>query len=242
MIVQISVSDLPKATPETEPMVRIAALADAYGDGRPFCRFYRSERGYAALFENTAFVQSCAADEELMLFLQMTPEVQKVHSHADFAEKLAARVGTVAHLFAAMRLEKALAPPAEIGDPKFAEIYPLLKENFEDTPPFDVWYADVHHRYRRGRFHAVAVECEGECLSTAMTVAEGEQAVLLGGVATRMDARRRGYATRCVSQLAAAMRQTGRAVWIVPRHEAAERLYRSIGFETAETVGVTEIK
>lgn len=75
-----------------------------------------------------------------------------------------------------------------------------------------------------------------------MTVAEGEQAVLLGGVATRMDARRRGYATRCVSQLAAAMRQTGRAVWIVPRHEAAERLYRSIGFETAETVGVTEIK
>jgi GNAT superfamily N-acetyltransferase len=194
-----------------------------------------------SLSEGVATLHPGEDVEEAALFLEMSPEVHTVRTDGATACLLAARWGTKAKLGTVMRAESVLLPTGGAEDCPPAPLYPLLQSVFgESIPPFDVWYADVHHRLRRGAFHATAAKAGETVVSCAMTVAEVDKAVLIGGVATHPDHRGQGLASACVTVLAHHMGE--KAVWICPKNEAAERLYRRLGFAPSGEFGIVEKK
>lgn len=217
--------------PNNEAALRILGAVSVYGSDRPFCRFWTDENGGALMIaEGVATLYAPVFTEEWETFLTMSPEVHTVRTDAVTAHKLAVCWGSEPLCGQVMRAQS-VALCGESVVPTPAQLYPLIRAVFgEAVPPFDGWYADVHHRFRRGRFHARAV-CEGEnVLSCAMTVAECDVAVLLGAVATHPAARGRGYASACVTALTHTCRESGKDVYISPKNDAAAALYTHLGF------------
>lgn len=217
--------------PNSEAALRILGAAAAYGTDRPFCRFWTDENGGALMVaEGVATLHITGEVDEWLTFLTMSPDAHTVRTDGKTARALAALWNTNAVCGDVMRaVNVPLCGEAEELSP--APLYPLIRAVFGDAvPPFDGWYADVHHRLRRGRFHNRAV-CEGgELLSCAMTVAECDTAVLLGAVATHPTARGRGLASACVTALTHDCLGAGKEVYISPKNDAAAALYARLGF------------
>ncbi len=217
--------------PDNEAALRILGTAAAYGTDRPFCRFWTDENGGALMIaEGVATLHAPPCADEWLTFLTMSPEVHTVRTDAKTARELAALWGVQAECGEVMRAgDVSVCGAATVTPP--APLYPLIASVFgEAVPPFDGWYADVHHRLRRGRFHARAVREGGEVRSCAMTVAECDAAALLGAVATHPAARGRGLASACVTALTHDCRQNGQEVYISPKNAAAAALYARLGF------------
>ena len=53
---------------------------------------------------------------------------------------------------------------------------------------------------------------------------------VIGAVATLPDYRGRGYASACVSTLAASLQKEGRRIYLSPKNAGAQRLYAGLGF------------
>lgn len=102
--------------------------------------------------------------------------------------------------------------PADLTS-SLREIYPILQTGFGETlPAFDAWYADVSHRMRHGVCRAAVVREMGRPVACAMTVAQARDGAVLGAVATLPDYRSRGYASACVTTLAAVLQGEGRRI------------------------------
>lgn len=218
-------------SPNSEAALRILGAVAAYGTDRSFCRFWTDENGGALMIaEGGATLHAPHGADEWLTFLTMSPEVHTVRTDGKTARTLADRWGVSATCGEFMHAGAvALCGAAVITPP--APLYPLISAVFgEAVPPFDSWYADVHHRWRHGRFHARAI-CEGDTVrSCAMTVAECDTAVLLGAVATHPAARGHGFASACVTALVQDCRHGGQEVYISPKNEAAAALYARLGF------------
>ena len=214
-----------------EALLRIRGAADVYGVDRSFCRFWVDDNGGALMVsEGVATLYPADLLDEWALFLTMSPEVQTVRTTAAAAQQLARIWGTEATCGRVMRAE-GVSVCGEAAEMSPATLYPLIRDVFGNTvPPFDAWYADVHHRMRRGAFQARAVCEDGNVLSCAMTVAQCTDAVLLGAVATYPSARGRGLASACVTSLTAYYQKEGKCVYISPKNDKAEALYCRLGF------------
>lgn len=222
-------------TPRSEAGVRILSLVQAYGVEQSFLRFWRGEYGSAiSLMDGHAVIEFQQEErDELFIFLTMQPEVRSVRTDEENARLLAAlwprsRLETGAVL----TLRDRIVPtgPADLtSSPR--EIYPILQTGFGETlPAFDAWYADVSHRMRHGVCRAAVVREMGRPVACAMTVAQARDGAVLGAVATLPDYRSRGYASACVTTLAAVLQGEGRRIDICPKNEGARRLYERLGF------------
>lgn len=234
------INDVSFVIPEDEAALRIAALWQAYGN-RPFCRFWQGEKGgLLAVTEGTAYARMGEDGEEIALFCTMSPDVRRVRTDGASAAALAARWGTSCMRGRVMRAEGFIFPTGQAEELAPSAYYPLMARVFDGLPPFDSWYADVHHRLRRGLFAGAAVR-EGEIpVSCAVTTAACDKAALIGGVATLPEYRGKGYASRCVTALAARLQSEGRRVWISPKNEEAAALYLRLGFTPCGEWGVAE--
>ena len=223
--------------PATEAAVRIECLHRAYaGTGVVRC-WEDGQGGVLCLMDGHAVLQVEELTPEWMLFIAMQPEILSVRTDADTARALGASLeGEVAcgDVMAAPR--DIAAAVTETAAPR--EIFPVLQAGFDEAAPaFESWYADVMLRIRRGLCRISCVRENNRVAATAMTVAEGERIALIGAVATHPDYRRRGYASACVSTLAAQLQNEGRQVLLSPKNETAARVYAKLGFAVCGTWG-----
>ena len=220
-------------TPDTELALRQCGQFAAYGAEQPFLRFYEDDNGNRlSVFENAAFLDAHGDTEELFLFLTMDPTVQTVRTDAQTAADLARLWGVPYKTESVMQAPANASVHDVVAEMPLCDVYGVLLDGFgKDTiPPFDAWYADVHHRFRRGLCRAVGVYENGVPVACAMTVAECDSAALIGAVATCAQARGKGYASACVLMLAATLQAEQKHVLLSPKNEYAHRLYDRIGF------------
>lgn len=239
MIVLATAETLASFGGKTEAAVRVGGLFRAYGADTNFLQFYHDTHGaVASVMDGTAVLSVptnglCDA-EEWAWFLAAQPTVQCVRTNADIPECAAAfphqRNGVVLSASAGME------PIGQTVSLSPRAVYAVIQEAFlQEAPAFEGFYLDVSHRMRHGCCRTVGVMADGIPAATALTVAETNEAAVIGGVATREEYRCRGYARACVTTLAVALQQEGKTVLIAPRDARAEALYRNWGFVSAGT-------
>lgn len=229
---------------ETEAAVRIGGLYRAYGLDSGFLRFYEGENGLlAAVMDGTVTLHAPCTEgdawEEFCWFLAAQPDIFRVRSTAETVLRLTG--------FPQRNTGAVLAAPADLRPTGSTEplsprpLYTVLEAAFgSEAPPFEGFYVDLSHRLRHGCGRTVGVTVDGEAVACALTVAETETAAVIGGVATRPEHRRRGYAKACVTALTAALQAEHKRVLIAPHGNETKTLYAGWGFVPAGTWGEAE--
>ncbi len=242
MIARVYSSEVSTWLPQTEASFRQCGQFAAYGAEHDFLRFYQDDNGNClSIMENSAVLDVNGDVEEMCLFLSMNPEIRYVRTNRDTAQILAKKWQVP------FRSEAVMQAPCDCGISPFAkemkprDIYPVIANGFDEgVPPFDSWYADVHHRYRRQLCTCIGVCEEEKPVACAMTVARCSGAALIGAVATLPQARGKGYASACVTTLAAKLQHQGCRVLLSPKNEYAHRLYLKLGFSVVGEWGSVE--
>ncbi len=242
MIRRVDASAVAAWKPLTEAAVRQCGQFAAYGAEHDFLRFYEDDAGNRLSVSEGAAVLDIRGDsEEIRLFLTMDPEIHYVRTDKETAGLLANDWGVSFKTESVMKAPDTASPSQSAVRVLPSEVYPVLCEGFkEGIPPFDSWYADVHHRYRRGLCDCIGVYDNERLAACAMTVARCESAGLVGAVATLPQVRGRGYASACVLTLAAELQKDNIKVLLSPKNEYAHRLYEKIGFTVIGEWGSVE--
>ena len=225
--------------PPDEAGVRIACLYRAYaGTGVVRC-WSDGEGGVLCLMDGQAVLHTEALTSEWAIFIAMQPEILTVRTDAPTAQALGEALQGEVLCGEVMCAPERLMATALVDSVTPRELYPVLQAGFgKAAPVFDAWYADVMLRQRRGLCRCVCVRNEtGAPAAVAMTVAEREDAALIGAVATHPDFRRRGYAGACVSALSAQLQSEGKHVLLSPKNAAAASVYTGLGFTVCGTWG-----
>ncbi len=239
MIARVTAAQAVLWTPDSEAALRQCGQFAAYGADRDFMRFYVDEQGNRlSILENAAVLHAVSDTEEMRLFLTMDPTIHSVRTDAATAALLAADWQTEFETEAVMQAPSSAQSSPFVQTLTPREVYPVLQAGFGDAiPPFDVWYADVHHRFRHGLCRVIGVVENGVPVACAMTVAECDGAALIGAVATAPSARGKGYASSCVLTLSAILQAENKRVLLSPKNEYAHRLYERLGFTVTEQWG-----
>ena len=214
-----------------ECALRIHSLKRAYGIDVPFIRYYADNHGGLLSIMDGAGVLSCTENrEEWAVFITMNPDIFHLHCSAEMGRQLRktggwqGREGVVLK-YAGIREFDVL----EICEsPYLPHVHELLSQCFESMSTLNAWYPDVSHRIRHDCAN-IATILDGErVVSTAMTVAETEDAALLGQVATDSRYRGRGYAQTCIKSIVSMCKE--KELYILPVTDYAQSLYVKMGF------------
>ncbi|MBQ8683336.1 MAG: GNAT family N-acetyltransferase [Clostridia bacterium] len=218
--------------------LRILSLHEAYGDV-PFVRYYADDEGsLLCLMDGVCFFSPAVTlTEEWQLFLNMNPDIRHIGCSGVVGEAIAACGGwCLAKKAPVMQYQRTSRPagaPSLCRTPSLPGVYALLQQCFTEISPFEAWYPDVSHRVRHGCCMLSCAQDNDRIVSTAMTVAQADGHALLGQVATHPDYRCRGLAAACLNDLIS--RWQGDHLYIVPATEAAEKLYKKLGFCPGDT-------
>lgn len=211
----------------------------AYGGNAPFAPFYVDDNNTVlSVLNGHAVLYTTQFDaEEWTCFLAMHPDITTVTASWDIAKRLADALGQSVQPKKIMRLQTALSTAATlVTEQTPRQVYPLLSTVFGNTmPAFEDWYVDVSHRLRHDNCTIAGILWDNETVSTAMTVAQSTDAVVIGAVATAQKARKRGYAAQCIGYLAD--KHKDKMIMISPKNPYAERLYTDMGFVVTDTIG-----
>ncbi len=230
MISSVLASDIPLIR-GTEAALRIRSLARAYGDTGKIVRYYTDGmESYMALFDGTAIWHITAdAFDECAEFFNFVPYIRAVRCTPTAGHRIADLWNRPCLTGQLMRYAGHCPPSQNVRtDVRLDDLYPLLRGAFPDIPSFEDWYVDVSHRVRHGCCHMACIYQENVPVSSAMTVAEADNSVLLGAVATAPEYRNRGLASRCVLDLV--RRFYGQNIYIAPANAEVSALYVRLGF------------
>lgn len=227
---------------DTECSARIHGLQYAYGE-TDLVQFYSDERSSClALLDGVAFWDTPGdTTEEWRSFLRLLPGLSVLRTdrvtgkQLSVGSKLPCSTGKLMR-FTGQTPSKGNAETSC----RLPELYSLLQSSFPTLPPLDSWYVDVSHRVRHGFCHLSVIDREDIPVSAAMTVAETQQAAVIGAVVTAPDHRGQGLAIQCVTDLLAQLADK-RSIWIAPIDAAAERLYARLEFTVQDSSGWAEL-
>ncbi len=221
---------------DIEAGIRIYALSQAYGDDDTVVRFYTDDNDTVmAVMDGAAVLYAPRGlNDEWLQFLSFVPEVHTLRTDADTGFAIA-KVWSVP-VKQGILMQYALEKPtmdATLSEVRLDDLYGLLCTCFSSMPPFGSWYVDISHRVRHGHCHISCLCHDNTLVSSAMTVAEADDAVLIGAVATHSSWRRQGLAGRCVLSLVE--RFYDRRVYIAPVDQTVAALYEKLGFSPCHT-------
>lgn len=114
--------------------------------------------------------------------------------------------------------------------PRLKSVFELLQGNEDyQLSDFESFYLDLSHKILKDRARIYAVMRDNMVVSCAMTVAETENAAVIGAVATARKYRRRGFAGALVRKLCAELNSEGKTAYVYtqPKNEA---FYKNLGF------------
>lgn len=243
MITRVYASEAALWTPDNEAALRQCGQFAAYGTDHEFLRFYQDDNGNRlSVLDDAAVLYAVGDTDEMRLFLTMDPTIRRVRTDRQTAQLLADDWGVACCNEAVMTAPKDCLVDERVREVSVREVYPVLLDGFgkDVLPPFEDWYADVHHKVRHGCCRIVGVIEDGEAVACAMTVAECETAALIGAVATKASARGKGYASACVLTLASMLQKEDKTVLLSPKNEYAHRLYDRIGYTVVGEWGSVE--
>lgn len=226
-------SDFP-STAHNECLVRIWGLRRTYGLNAPFIQYFSDgEGGLMYLMGGVAVLHLADLTEEWKAFLTMNPDIMKIHCDEAIGNSLISTnqwSGRVGDVMMYTGDSPSFADESVCHTPYLPLVYDLLKDHFPGISPFEYWYPDVSHRVRHGHCHISVIKQAEQVVSTAMTVAETEDAVVLGQIATHPDYRRQGLAGKCIKSTISQCK--GKLLYILPLNENAQKLYKKLGFVT----------
>ncbi|QNK39284.1 GNAT family N-acetyltransferase [Caproicibacter fermentans] len=212
--------------------VRIRSMAQVYGAGEPFARFWVQDGGSSlAKLDDAVVLESREADwEELTGFLRML-DAKTVSCPEEAAGHLGLPVSGRGEI---MRLSGAAESPFHTDaeqNPGLREIYALLCEAKSETfvpPEFESFYMDMSYRTRHGAAVSVGIHTEGRLAACALCSSMTERAAVLSAVAVLPDDRRKGLGRCAVAALTALLNRE--AVYLLRADGENEEFYRSMGF------------
>lgn len=121
----------------------------------------------------------------------------------------------------------------EFAEPDIKAAYDLLVKCADDnfTPPaFEDFYVDVNHKLRHGAIRIAAINAGNNLAAVAMTVAESDNASVLGAVACDPIYRKHGYGSAVVIHLTNTLIDEGKTVYLHRAENANANFYANLGF------------
>ncbi|MBQ0097439.1 MAG: GNAT family N-acetyltransferase [Oscillospiraceae bacterium] len=115
--------------------------------------------------------------------------------------------------------------------PEVDKAYSLMKDNESDdfpVPEYNYFLSDVMHRKNLDKFSIFGI-FDRELLSVAMTVAECEKSVVIGGVATDKNIRNKGLGKRTVTHISSKFLQEKKSVFVYCAKKNT-KFYEKCGF------------
>ncbi len=217
-------------------LTRILSLALCYRDDVGFVRYYAQYAGGRAVSYLSDF------DGRMTLFLTADSDIEEIESFVDFLgcvslmydERFLSNVNSIKELSGDVLQYHTTdeAPLISVEEPPIKEIYEVLQscasESFS-VPDYLSFLSDVTYRKNRGKCALCGVREDGALASCAVTVAESEDAVILGAVATRPEYRKRGYSRAVVKTMGERFSQE-RKVYVFSLSEKNTRFYEKSGF------------
>ncbi len=177
--------------------LKIRALADAYGTGYDFCRFYAAGKGAFLACLDGAFVLSEGAGvrySELSDFLAVSGCKELFCSERAAKRIIGYRAKNEVCL---CRFCGEAERDYYRRDPPLDEVYSVLKTAFDI--PYEPWYADMSHRIRHGVSRLAML---GD--SAALVIQHDiNKEALLSQIAVKPDARKKGMAKRLIRAVCA---------------------------------------
>jgi len=227
---------------------KMLAYMKAYGAGYDFCRFYKitdtSGTGYMFFMNSTLIVcgdENLETTEELQIFVKMNlpfriEGTQKIIMGLNIPEHYQVLNRTVFELVPDENSYK-FAEEFVDFDPYLPDVYKILSEGFPNISDFSLWYTDTSHRCRHGISRVFTYK---NC-TTASVVFDIGNEVLIGQVATKIEARGSGYAREFLKWLALFLNNLNKRAFLLAL-DVRVSFYNEIGFKEIEKEKVLERK
>ncbi len=225
---------------------KMLAYMKAYGPGYDFCRFYKitdeSGEGYMFIINSTLIIcgdGGLRATEELVIFVRMNMPFriegdQKILNGIFIPESYQTLNRTIFELIPDENSYK-FAEEFVDFDPYLPDVYKILSEGFPNIADFSLWYTDTSHRCRHGISRVFTYRNS----TTASVVFDIGNQVLIGQVATKVEARGSGYAREFLKWLALFLNNLGKRAYLLAL-DIRVSFYKEIGFKPVEREIVLE--
>lgn len=205
---------------------KITAIAETYGTGYDFARFYiQGQNAAVSITDGNAvlWADEQADCEELKTFFDVMG-----FSTLQAEEGLIRKLGFTpddSSFIVKYEGEVVNKPQGFVSEYDYKNIYNLLTECGFEMGEYDSFLADICARINKGtaRFGGIA---EGGLESCAFRLFEGPEAILLGAVATSPLCRGKGLAGSLVPYMADLEKPT----FLFCRNDGLVKFYESIGF------------
>lgn len=221
---------------------RITALFKTYGAEYSFASFWVQrvdDEAVAAIGRVDGNMTLCCTDnadfEELSCFMNAVG-----YSSLTLDEKYLPQLGLTAaksSYTVEYKGEKGFFDERIKTDFDKKKLYDLLVSCGFELGSFEAFLSDVCARLNKNTASLAAIG-EADPYACAFALFEGEKSVLLGAVATRNEARGKGFASALVKSLAG--REKERKVFLFCRNDGLLEFYKRIGFEYAGKWAVIE--
>ncbi len=224
---------------------KILSYYKAYGLEYDFCRFYEISEGTLHGFIvkfNSVMIISTQCDlpvNEIIHFIQMNKPFrveapQQIICHLNNIDGYK-MLGRTKFEFTDHMPDEFDTKKLDIS-PRLDDIYEILHEGFPTLTEYGLWITEHSHKIR----HRLSkIFLYNEC-TTATVIYDIDDHVLIGQVATKIDARGKGYARELLYWIGHTLNQCGKTVSLFALDYRAS-FYREIGFRPVSIENVIQM-